>query len=433
MKYVTEEIYNLIEAIIVTWFVSSYFIPNNKFPDKFVKVAAFILISIQVNVVSILHFHWIISLIVSSLSLFGIVTLLFKGNHAEHAIISCIGIFLLALCDICAFTLIGKLLGVDYSSLVISSGSSRVLAVLTSKTLYLIAASLILFFRNKYNIFIHKRELLLIMFTIMLSGIQLSLIRNVIYEQSRYYDIFLIILLCTLLLNIVIYYGIIYIGKKNTAERNYLLMLKQVEVQKANIQALEQKYDETAKVRHDIKNYFTVALSMADHGEYEELKRFLEQVSEEKINSIKTYIKTKRSVIGAVLNSKITTAKNKNINIQCYILSEFEGITDMDVGILLANLLDNAIEACEKNKNESEITVKTWTEAGYYFLEICNTVESEVLTDNPQLLTNKNDNELHGVGLKSVKDIVNKYDGMMTFNQKGNLFHVYVSLEINSI
>ena len=271
------------------------------------------------------------------------------------------------------------------------------------------------------------------MFTIMLSGIQLSLIRNVIYEQSRYYDIFLIVLLCTLLLNIVIYYGIIYIGKKNTAERNYLLMLKQVEVQKANIQALEQKYDETAKVRHDIKNYFTVALSMADHGEYEELKRFLEQVSEEKINSIKTYIKAKRSVIGAVLNSKITTTKNKNINIQCYILSEFEGITDMDVGILLANLLDNAIEACEKNKNESEITVKTWTEAGYYFLEICNTVESEVLTDNPQLLTNKNDNELHGVGLKSVKDIVNKYDGMITFYQKGNLFHVYVSLEINSI
>ena len=114
---------------------------------------------------------------------------------------------------------------------------------------------------------------------------------------------------------------------------------------------------------------------------------------------------------------------------QCYILSEFESISDMDIGILLANLLDNAIEACEKNIKTSEITVKTWTEAGYYFLEICNTVESDVLGDNPYLETNKIDSEFHGVGLRSVRDIVNKYDGMMSFKQKGNIFHVYVSLE----
>ena len=125
----------------------------------------------------------------------------------------------------------------------------------------------------------------------------------------------------------------------------------------------------------------------------------------------------------------LSKAKRDSLTVQCYILSEFESISDMDLGILLANLLDNAIEACEKNNEDSEIIVKTWTEAGYYFLEISNTVESDILGCNPYLETSKTNSELHGVGLRSVRDIVKKYDGMMSFEQKGNVFHVYVSLE----
>ena len=209
-------------------------------------------------------------------------------------------------------------------------------------------------------------------------------------------------------------------------------MQKQLELQSESIQALEQKYDETAKIRHDIKNYLSLALGMAEQKNYDVLVQFLENLSNEKINSITSYINTKRSVLGAVLNSKLSKAKSLSIDMQCYILSELESISDMDLGILFANLLDNAIEACEKNKVQSEIIVKTWTEAGYYFLEICNTVESDILSHNPKLETDKADSGFHGVGLRSVKDIVKKYDGMMNFNQRGNTFYVYVSLEKNT-
>ena len=98
------------------------------------------------------------------------------------------------------------------------------------------------------------------------------------------------------------------------------------------------------------------------------------------------------------------------------------------MGILLANVLDNAIEACQKNKGRSEIKLKMWNEAGYYFLNISNTVELDVLQENPNLTTSKNDKKLHGVGLKSVKDIVKKYNGMIDFAQKQNRFFVYISL-----
>ena len=431
MNIVIEEIYNIIEALMITWFVTSYFKTNNKLADKTSKIVEFVLITIQINIVSILGMHWIITLIISSISLFGITTLLLKGSPSERLIISSTAILLLALSDISSLTLISKLLGIEYNDLVVNSSFTRLLSVLTAKLLYIIAASFILFFKKKYNLYIRKREAILIISSILLSGIQISLIRNVISDQKNYYNVFLIVLLCVIILNVILYYAMICIGKKNADEKNYSLMQKQLELQSESIQALKQKYDETAKIRHDIKNYLSLALGMAEQKKYNDLVQFLETLSDEKINSITSYINTKRSVLGAVLNSKLSKAKSSNIDMQCYILSELESVSDMDLGILFANLLDNAIEACEKNNGQSEIIVKTWTEAGYYFLEICNTVESDILSHNPKLETDKANSGFHGVGLRSVKDIVKKYDGMLNFDQRGNIFHVYVSLEKN--
>ena len=86
------------------------------------------------------------------------------------------------------------------------------------------------------------------------------------------------------------------------------------------------------------------------------------------------------------------------------------------------------MEACAKNKCDSEIVLKTWTEAGYYFIELTNTVENDVLLENPKLSTSKEKKKLHGVGLKSVKDIVDKYYGMINFDQRGNVFRVFITL-----
>ena len=151
MKIVIEELYNLIEAVIVTWFITSYFKTNNKYPDKMTKLAVFILIVIQINSVSILELHWVLTLMISSISLLGITTLLLEGNISERVIISSTAILFLALSDICAFTLIGKLLRIDYNELVINSNFSRLLCVSVAKLIYIVAASSILFFKKKYN------------------------------------------------------------------------------------------------------------------------------------------------------------------------------------------------------------------------------------------------------------------------------------------
>lgn len=168
-------------------------------------------------------------------------------------------------------------------------------------------------------------------------------------------------------------------------------------MQKDSIHSLEDNYDETSKIRHDMKNYISSSLSMAEQGDNKELINYVQNISEEKINKINNYISLKRKVLSAVINSKLGTAEQKGFHMECVILNEIDNIANIDAGILLANLLDNALEACEKNKGKSEIMIKIWSEAGYYCIEISNTVEKDVLFDHPHLLTRKKDKNLHNL------------------------------------
>lgn len=428
MGYLIEELYNVVEVAVIMFFISMYFKPKPRFSVFIDFTISAVSILILESILAMFELHWFVTLIIVTALVLLIASLFYASSLSEKIVISFISVFLLALTDVIAFTLISGLLGAEYQTLVENSSISRFLAVLCSKAIYIIAVSVIIFFKKRFIMILSKLELSLILVTLLLSGVQIALIRNIIYETKDYYNIFLIILLCSVIMNIVIYYMILYIGKKNVDEKNYSLMQKQLELQGDSLKNLERKYYETAKIRHDFKNYISCALDMAKKGSNTELAKFLEEISEEKINDITSYVATKRGVIGAVLNSKLSKAKNIGADMQCYILSELEDISDMDIGIILANLTDNALEACEKNKGRSEILLKTWTEAGYYFIEITNTVETDVLSENPELKTSKKNSELHGVGLRSVRDIVEKYDGMIGFDQKGNVFRAFISL-----
>ncbi len=423
-----ETFYNILEVSVMMFFLSMYFKPKPKLSalaDFSISFAAIFALEI---ILGMAELHWIVTLVIVSSLTIALTLYFYKGAVTERIIVPFVCVFLLALSDVCSFTLIGRLLDRDYNELVKTSDYFRMLAVLSSKAFYLVVVSVILFFKKRYRLFLSRREFILILTTLILSGIQVALIRNIIYTSETYYKTFLIILLCVVVMNIIIYYTMIYIGKKNIDEKRFSLIQKQLELQEESIQNLEQKYDETAKIRHDIKNYISCALDMAEKGDHAELTKYLEELSDEKINAITSYVATKRRVMGAVLNSKLSKAKAIGADMQCYILSELENVSDMDIGIILANLLDNALEACEKNQGHSEILLKTWSEAGYHFIEISNTVENNVLIENPKLKTNKANSDLHGVGLRSVKDLVEKYNGMIGFDQKGNTFRVCVSL-----
>lgn len=428
MNIVLEEIYNIIEACLIVWLFAVYFGIKKEFDNKIAVSISFGLHFVVSNIVTIFDVSWIINFIA-----YTAVILLFsqwfcKGSLTEHLLLDIIANIILALTNLYIFTIIGKLLGVEYDAIAQQSSMIRFISVMITKAVYFIIIAVILSFKKKSVFFLHKIEYVLTISTLVVSFVLIALVRNIIYDSGKYYDVFLLILLCIMILNIGQFLTIIYISKKNVNEQSVALMRKQLEMQEGNLHNLEEKYEETAKIRHDMKNYVSCALVMAEQTEHEALKEYLKKLSEEKMIPADSYVKTNRKVLNAVINTKSEIAKNHGFDIQCVVMDEMENISDLDVGILLANLLDNAIEACEKNKKNSVIMLKIWSDAGYYCIELSNTVESNVLSANPRLTTSKKDKLLHGIGLKSVRSIIEKYNGMINFYQKSNKFYVYVSL-----
>lgn len=83
-----------------------------------------------------------------------------------------------------------------------------------------------------------------------------------------------------------------------------------------------------------------------------------------------------------------------------------------DIGIILNNALDNAIEACEKVKEERKISLKSYEKGNLFFIEVSNNFDN--ITLDPETgfpVTDKKDKSIHGFGLYNIQKAAGKYMG----------------------
>ena len=84
--------------------------------------------------------------------------------------------------------------------------------------------------------------------------------------------------------------------------------------------------------------------------------------------------------------------------------------------------MDNAIEASIKETERKEVNIDIMPKKGYVNIIVKNAILQSVLEKNPDLKTTKTDERIHGIGMRSISDIVKKYDGMLDFYEKNNFF-----------
>ena len=100
---------------------------------------------------------------------------------------------------------------------------------------------------------------------------------------------------------------------------------------------------------------------------------------------------------------------------------------ESEFGILLGNLLDNAVEACEKCKpGEREIYLKIWNLRSMFLLKLINSSSKIPERRGEQFLTDKADKYAHGMGVKQVRRIVEKYGGDISFRYGGGHFETNI-------
>ncbi|EFG88810.1 hypothetical protein CLCAR_1557 [Clostridium carboxidivorans P7] len=134
----------------------------------------------------------------------------------------------------------------------------------------------------------------------------------------------------------------------------------------------------------------------------------------------------------AVISEKYNICINKNIEFKCNVkIPNNSKIDPFDLCVLLANALDNAIEACDKitQKNILKfIHIRSILNKSFIIFEIKNSIVG-YLSEN-KLNTSKDDASNHGLGLLSIKNTANKYLGTTYIEISKNLFTLNIMLQI---
>lgn len=202
------------------------------------------------------------------------------------------------------------------------------------------------------------------------------------------------------------------------------MLLQEAEAKEQYYQEVEKSSREVQKIKHDLKN-----MLLAICGSYKEKNKISEEIRKivQELDESDKKIYTSNVVINTIINNKISRAENLEIKTDVNIeVSKSVSLDYKDAGILLGNILDNAIEACERKKTEDRwIKIDMFYQKHSLFIKVCNSkVKERVDVDK----SSKRDVHNHGIGISSIKAIVKKYDGYVEFIDKGEEFEVSISL-----
>lgn len=221
------------------------------------------------------------------------------------------------------------------------------------------------------------------------------------------------------------------IGKQYYKWINQLIE-NQVKRQLKFYERLESINKETRAIKHDMKNHMIIVRRLAEKGELQGLQKYLTHIeyTAEKLDNI---LHTGNSIVDAIINEKLEVAHKKYIPLEVKIqLPKELSIEPIDICVIMANSIDNAIEACSKIEEGDmrQIQVRSSCDKGYFIYSISNTTREPVKIVNEQMVTSKKDSLNHGYGIINMRKSVEKYDGKLSMDYKENCFYLYIEIPI---
>ncbi len=220
--------------------------------------------------------------------------------------------------------------------------------------------------------------------------------------------------------------------------KKYFVKEQQIRALQERMEEVEQFYGSIRQMKHEMRNHMTNIRGLAQSGCYKEMNQYISQMDE----SMKVFdfsIKTGNAVTDVILNDKQKVAVKQGIRFQ----SEFyypgsDKYNAYDIGIIVHNLLQNALEACEKMKGEERyIFISGRQRKKFFLIEVKNSFEGQIVfdeTSNLPVSTKENRGHgkagfLHGIGLSNVRQEAEKYMGDIEIRAEKNEFCVIVLLQ----
>ncbi|KGJ49445.1 histidine kinase [Clostridium sp. NCR] len=192
---------------------------------------------------------------------------------------------------------------------------------------------------------------------------------------------------------------------------------------------VKESQEKMKQVYHDMNNHIENIKSLKNSSE--DVNEYINNIEDEVKNNKNIY-NTGNALLDIILYEKSKDCIKNNIDFNVGIdFSKCEFIDMIDISSIFSNLIDNAIEACNKiddNNIEKYITIKGTFIKSYYVVRCENSKTNKVIIKNNKILTSKKDKFLHGIGLDSIKSSIKKYNGELKI--KNSEFKFITSIHI---
>lgn len=206
-------------------------------------------------------------------------------------------------------------------------------------------------------------------------------------------------------------------------------------LEKERQRLLEQDYKrivalsrEKSRLLHDIKNHLLIIEGLLKYGLSEKALVYIQELRNSELES-KPWMQSDNVIVNALMNEKINLAKSKGIKVQLRTSDLKDSfINDRDWCVILGNLLDNAIEACEKVEGKKDIIVKIDDVAYGTIINIRNSYCGEIPDMEGEVHTAKADKEEHGIGNQNVRIAAKKYGAIILYKKEKEMFGVTLVL-----
>lgn len=197
---------------------------------------------------------------------------------------------------------------------------------------------------------------------------------------------------------------------------------------KKYIEDLDSYHTKIRILRHDMAGKLTTLRGLIESHSNEEVIEYLSQMGIE-LNSTMHKFNTGNALIDVIVNEKSALAEEKGILFESdFLWSNVISIPPYDIGVIMTNLLDNAITECMEYNHERRIILRGIKKDSFFIVEVKNTFTGTITKFDDGLPVTTKSGE-HGLGLKSVKQIAEKYLGGITIENKDGWYSAMVMLQ----
>lgn len=423
---------NIFESVITVEFVTK--MNETKYHGRKRHIAAgliFLLLTINAEIFNYITYFSEAMTYVGLVIIF-LYSLTFLKGKISHRLFSCVIImFVIAVSNFLTTLAFSLIFNISVEKLMSEFSIYRFVCLLVSKIILFVATRILLNMKIKGIASIPATTVisviivptLTIIVMVIITEVSVNLVPN---DRNTFY--LLLSLLGMVIINIVFYILLAKLDKEyNLETENRLLKQKNI-LQLEYVKNTHALNEEIRAIRHDMKNHIIYLKEFFSKGCYEEGLSYANRMVD-KIDSTQKLIYTDRVAFDAVVNAKLNEAADKGIsvgyNIMCYLDNSME---DDDMVSLMGNILDNAIEASERLQDRKEIFLEVKKARSYLLIIVKNAISEPVLKNNPGLKSTKEDEVNHGLGVKNVRRIVEKYNGLVTYDEKNDEFTCKIML-----